>query len=381
MASPTALLQLALLAATLAAAPLLAWWLRRRRHSPRARLAALTVLTLFLTFDLIAFGAFTRLTDAGLGCPDWPGCYGQSNPLAAQTHIHGAETALPSGPVTWHKAWIEMVHRYLAMVVGLLIIATLVLSWRQRKTLPHTLAWPMATLAWVVAQGLFGKYTVTLKLYPAIVSLHLLGALMLLALLVVQQRHFDGRAWALTRGQRLGILAVLGLLTLQVALGAWVSTNYAVLACQTFPQCQPGQWWPAADWAQGFTLLRELGRAADGSFLPSEALVAIHLAHRSFALIVTLALAALVRALWQHPQTPVRRHARAMAALLGLQLATGLGNVVLTWPLLGAVCHTAGAAALVGVLVSLATSRPSPSRAPADAAARPSSLDTQLNTP
>jgi cytochrome c oxidase assembly protein subunit 15 len=351
-------LQLLLLAGTLAAIPLGGWWLKQRHAQPRARLAALTLLTLFLTFDLIAFGAYTRLTDSGLGCPDWPGCYGQSTPLSAHASIHSAEAAMPTGPVTWHKAWIEMLHRYLAMVVGALILTITALSWRHRHTLPHTLAWPACTTAWVVLQGLFGKYTVTWKLYPAIVSLHLLGAMALLALLVVQQRAFDGRDWRLRPSLHRSTVAVLLLLLVQVALGAWVSTNFAVLACQSFPQCQANIWWPEADWGQGFTLLRELGHDAQGGYISSQALVAIHLAHRAFALLAATGLASLAWALHRHGGAAVRSHARWLTALLLLQVATGTVNVVLSWPLLGALCHTAGAAALLAVLVSLAAPKP-----------------------
>jgi len=239
------------------------------------------------------------------------------------------------------------------MVVGALILVMAVLGWRQRRALPHGAVWPVFTLAWVLVQGLFGKYTVTLKLYPAIVTLHLLGALVLLGLLVMQWRSFQQRSPGLSPGLRRAAWGVLGLLVMQVALGAWVSTNYAVLACQDFPQCQAGQWWPAADWAQGFTLLRELGRAGHGDFLPAQALVAIHLAHRAFALVAAAGLAALAAALWRHADPLVRGHAKALAVLLLCQLASGLGNVVLSWPLLGALCHTAGAAALVAVMVSL----------------------------
>jgi len=267
---------------------------------------------------------------------------------------------MPSGPVTWHKAWIEMLHRYLAMVVGALILAISLLSWRHRQVLPHAMTWPAFTLFWVILQGLFGKYTVTWKLYPAIVSLHLLGAMVLLALLVVQQRAFGGRHWGLSVRQRLASGAVLGLLLVQVALGAWVSTNYAVLACQNFPQCQANTWWPEADWAQGFALLRELGRDAQGDYISSQALVAIHLAHRAFALLAAAGMATLAWVLRRHANRAVRSHAHWLLALLLLQVTTGTANVVLSWPLLGALCHTAGAAALVGVLVSLVVVVPSP---------------------
>ncbi|MEK8049849.1 COX15/CtaA family protein [Ideonella sp. DXS22W] len=352
------LLRLALMAGVGALLPLAWWWLRQRGADTRTRLAALTALTLFLTFDLIVFGAFTRLTDSGLGCPDWPGCYGEAHPLAAHEEILAAQTAMPTGPVTVAKAWIEMIHRYLAMVVGVLILVAAAVSWRARRALPHSPWWPVATLVWVIVQGLFGKYTVTLKLYPAIVTLHLLGAMVLLALLVQQHESFRDRPLlaASATGRRgpspwfAG--AVLAVVLVQVALGGWVSTNYAVMACSGFPTCN-GQWWPAADMAHGFTLLRELGRAGHGGFLPFEALVAIHLVHRAFALVAFAALLALAWVLHRHGGVAQRRYALALLALVLAQAGSGLSNVVLGWPIAGALAHSGGAAALVGVLTSL----------------------------
>ena len=345
------LLRLALTALVIALLPLAWWWLRQRQADVRSRLAVLSWLTLFLTFDLIVFGSFTRLTDSGLGCPDWPGCYGQANPLAAAEPISAAEAALPSGPVTHTKAWIEMIHRYLAMVVGVLILVAAWFGWRQRAQLPHSVGWPLATLAWVIVQGLFGKYTVTLKLYPALVTLHLLGGLLLLALLVRQCESFRQQTGGTPVKPR-SIVLVWVAVFIQAALGGWVSTNYAVLACTGFPQCN-GQWWPEMDAATGFELLRDLGRAADGRFLPVQALVAIQMAHRLFALVAVAAVLALALALWRTPSRLASRYAGALIALIGLQLVSGVTNVVLDWPLAAALMHSAGAAALVGVLTSL----------------------------
>ncbi len=348
------LLRLALLAGAVALPPLAWWWQSQRGATPNARLAALTTLTLFLTFDLIVFGAFTRLTDSGLGCPDWPGCYGQASPVGALDNIHAAQALLPSGPVTQAKAWIEMVHRYLAMAVGALILVAAVASWRAKAALPHSPWWASLTLGWVIVQGLFGKYTVTLKLYPAVVTLHLLGALVLLALLVLQQTSFRARPLVLHDGRRgsVWVAAVLGLVWCQIALGGWVSTNYAVLACTGFPACN-SQWWPAMDAVQGFTVLRELGRAGHGGYLNFDALVAIHMAHRIFAAVALVALVALALRLGREPRVRVRRYALALGGLLLWQAASGLSNVVLGWPIVAALAHSAGAAALVAVLTSL----------------------------
>jgi len=346
----TPTLRLALLVGLIALVPLVWLWLRQRGADTRARLAAITALTLFLTFDLVVFGSFTRLTDSGLGCPDWPGCYGEASPFGARDDIHAAQSAMPDGPVTWHKAWIEMIHRYLAMTVGALILVTTVASMAARKRLPHSLLWPLLTLVWVVVQGLFGRYTVTWKLYPAIVTLHLLGALLLLALLAIQHEAYRARPLAVAAGLRRFAAAALALLMLQIALGGWVSTNYAVLACNGFPDCN-GRWWPAMNFEEGFTLLRELGRAGHGGYLSFEALVAIQVAHRIGAVVATLALGVLAWRLWQHEA--LRRFGVALAALLVAQVASGLTNVVLDWPIVAALAHSAGAAALVLVLTLL----------------------------
>ena len=374
--SPT--LRLLMLAGLAALLPLSWWWLRQRGASVNRRLAALTALTVFLTFDLIVFGSFTRLTDSGLGCPDWPGCYGEASPLGARDDIHAAQSAMPSGPVTVTKAWIEMIHRYLAMTVGALILVAAAASWQARKTLPHSPWWATATLVWVIVQGLFGKYTVTLKLYPAVVTLHLLGAMVLLALLVLQHESFRNRPMAIRRSMaggrhaRVWVGATLAVLLVQIALGGWVSTNYAVLACSGFPACN-GQWWPAMDAGHGFTLLRELGRAGHGGFLPFDALVAIHMAHRLFAVVAVLALAALAGWLWRQGLPTTRRYAWAVLGLMAWQVASGLSNVVLGWPIVAALAHSGGAAVLVGVLISLwarvaansvDTAHPSPALAP-----------------
>src|SRR5881397_1699144 len=175
------LASIALVGVLLALLPVAWVWRRERGQGASARLSALTWLTLFLTFDLVLFGAFTRLTDSGLGCPDWPGCYGNASPLGAQSQIDAAQAAMPSGPVTHHKAWIEMVHRYLATGVGVLIAVLALFSWlaARGRHLPISPWWATATLAWVCVQGAFGALTVTMKLYPLIVTAHLLGGLVL----------------------------------------------------------------------------------------------------------------------------------------------------------------------------------------------------------
>lgn len=342
-------LELLAIATLLAGLVLALWWWRQRRTAVLSRHVALAALAAFITADLIVFGAFTRLTDSGLGCPDWPGCYGQASPLAAASAIDNAERTMPTGPVTVTKAWIEMIHRYLAMAVGALILALNVVLWRSRASLERAPLWAAAALAWVIVQGLFGKYTVTLRLYPAVVTAHLLGGMVLLALLVAQlQALRPSPPLAAARGAA----AVLGLLALQIALGGWVSSNYAVLACRGFPQCN-GQWWPEADYAQGFMLLRELGRAGSQGYVEFKALVAIQMVHRLVALAVCVAVIVLSARLWQGGATADRRAAIGLLSLLAVQMFSGLSNVLLDWPLLAALLHTAGAAALVALLTSL----------------------------
>lgn len=354
------LFHILLMGLAVALGPLFWLWLRSRKLSPAQRLRALTLLTLFVTFDLVLFGAFTRLTDSGLGCPDWPGCYGHSSPLGAQSAITLAQEAMPTGPVTHSKAWIEMLHRYMATGVGVLIVTLLVARWWEgRRSLANALPslwWPALTLLLVCLQGAFGALTVTMKLFPAVVTLHLLGALLLLAFLAAQASRYNSSVHAKVRvssGLYATTLLVGLLLILQITLGGWVSTNYAVLACQDFPACQ-GSWWPAMDFQQGFTVWRELGLTGEGNPINFTALTAIHYTHRLMAYLVLTAMIILAWCLYR--VHGLQRPARMIALLAGFQLLTGVSNVVLGWPLVAALAHTGGAAAMVMALVWVATS-------------------------
>ena len=314
-------------------------------------------ITVFLTFDLIMFGAFTRLTDSGLGCPDWPGCYGQANPFQAHADIKAAEIAMPTGPVTVMKAWIEMIHRYLAMGIGVLIIALLTISWRRwlqskRKDLKFSPYFPTLLLAFVCLQGAFGAWTVTMKLQPVIVTIHLLLGMALLGLLTWfgarQSDHLSVSPSA--AALRIPAALAIALLAMQIALGGWVSSNYAALACSDFPLCQ-GELFPQMDFANGFSLWRNLGMTSTGDYLPFHALTAIHWMHRAFAFVVfTLVALTALKAL---KIDGLQKNARWLLIVIALQFAIGVATVYMNLPLALAVAHNGGAALLVLLLVTL----------------------------
>ncbi len=354
------------------ALPALAWvWWRGRQLDTVGRLGLLTGVTLFLTIDLILFGVFTRLTDSGLGCPDWPGCFGKVSPIGARDYIAAAQAAFPLGPVTFPKAWIEMIHRYLATGVGVLILVMAFWSWRERDRIHVPVFWPMVTLFWVCLQGAFGALTVTMKLFPAIVTLHLLGGMVLLALLRLQGVRYQmgGMPGGVTTPlltlqptTRRWLWAMFAVVWMQIALGGWVSTNYAALACQDFPTCQ-GRWWPYMDFSTGFQIWRELGVQRSGYAIPFDALTAIHYTHRLGAYVVLAVLAMLAWQFWRVEGK--RSHALWLIALGSWQVLTGVSIVLREWPILIALSHSGGAAALVFILTGWLTATYPARRAPA----------------
>jgi len=320
-------------------------------------------VSVFLTFDLIVFGAFTRLTDSGLGCPDWPGCYGLANPFLAHAQIVAEEALRPTGPVTVFKAWVEMIHRYLAMAIGVLIVAMMAQAWYQwRKTRRAEYAplLPTVLFFFVCLQGAFGAWTVTLKLQPVIVTTHLLLGMGLLSLLVWyggRQNHLGASTRTVVsasppamRNIRLLAGASAALLLLQLALGGWTSTNYATLACTDFPLCG-GKLVPDMDFEHGFTLWRELGKTAAGHYLPFSALTAIHWVHRNVGLLVALVAGYTAWRAWEH--AALHKTARYIAITLVVQIASGIATIYLSFPLVIAVLHNAGAALLVLLLTML----------------------------
>jgi len=345
-------LQIALTALMVAVVPAMMVFLSKEKNKYRKLIA----LTVTLTFELIMFGAFTRLTDSGLGCPDWPGCYGQSNPLQSHAAIRAAEIAMPTGPVTLQKAWIEMVHRYLAMSVGILIIAQMTIAWVRRRQLASSPWLATFLLFFVCLQGAFGAWTVTLKLQPVIVTTHLILGMGLLALLSasLEQQSAVPAGGLIAAADRKRMLwpASLALLLVfvQISLGGWVSTNYAALACQDYPMCN-GQVIPVMDFEHGFSLWRQLGQTASGDYLPFNALVAIHWVHRNFALLVVAV--CLWAALRARKIVGLEKLGRNILLAIIAQFIIGISTVFFSWPLLLAVLHNGMAAMLVLLLTML----------------------------
>ncbi len=314
----------------------------------------LILAALIITFIVVPLGAYVRLSNAGLGCPDWPGCYGKITPHHAADAIDAALKTRPEGVVSHAKAWKEMVHRYFAGTLGLLILSIFIAAWRRRKLSHSSLLLPLALLAVVVFQALLGMWTVTKLLKPVIVSAHLLGGMTTLALLVwLWRREFTpSRQAYFAPVTHLRTAAMLGLLLVifQIALGGWVSANYAALACTDFPTCQ-GVWLPAMDFEHAYTLRRNLGETASGDLLPLTALTAIHWTHRLMALIVSLYLIWLASRLIKIPG--YAGIAGMLLAALALQVTLGISNVLFSLPLPVAVAHNAGAALLLAGMVML----------------------------
>ncbi|WP_277373403.1 COX15/CtaA family protein [Pseudomonas sp. AA-38] len=313
---------------------------------PGYRLALFATL---LAAVVVLLGAYTRLTHAGLGCPDWPGCYGFLGVPMSEHKQALAESRFPEAPVEVAKGWAEMIHRYFAGALGLVILALAIKAVRLRHQPQQPLKLPLAILALVIMQAAFGMWTVTLKLWPQVVTAHLLGGFATLSLLALLTLRLSGRFAPLQVSPRLRALAAACLLLVigQITLGGWVSSNYAAVACVDLPTCH-GQWWPAMDFGKGFHLTQHIGPNYLGGQLDSEARTAIHMSHRIGALLVTLALLVLA---WRLHTAHLSRLACLVLVALAAQVSLGIANVLLHLPLLVAVAHNAGGAALLLTLV------------------------------
>ncbi len=320
------------------------------------RLAAVATI---VAATVVVLGAFTRLSDAGLGCPDWPGCYGHLLWPDEAHEIARAEERFPGSKVEQDKTWPEMVHRYFATALGMLIVGLAFMAWRYRDTMAFPFRLPLLLLFLVVWQGLFGMWTVTLKLWPQVVTLHLLGGISTFSLIFLLALRLSDDRWVLMESswQKLKkykpwLIGGVVILFFQIALGGWLSSNYAAFACGDFPKCQ-GQWLPAMEVAGGFNILQSVGPNYLGGLMTSEARVAIHFVHRVGALVTSIYLFGFCLGLFFVGDRRVSRMAIIIFSALLVQVGLGISNVLLAIPLLVAVLHNAGAALLMLTLVTL----------------------------
>lgn len=318
------------------------------QRSPRP-VFFLAAAAVALAVVVVALGALTRLMDAGLGCPDWPGCYGHIGVPSSPGELAAAAAAFPWAPVEAEKAWMEMVHRYAATALGIVILGILALALRRR--LPWRL--PAALTVLVVGQGAFGAWTVTMKLWPQVVTAHLLGGFATLAALWWLALALRPATWQAPPRHRPLAIAAVAVVVVQAGLGGWLTANYAGLACPDFPTCH-GQWLPSMDFAAGFDLAQAVGPNYLGGLLDSDARVAIHFAHRLGAIAVLVVVGALA---WRLGRRPM---AWTLGGVLAAQLGLGAANVLLALPLSVAVLHNVGAAALLLALLCVlyATAQP-----------------------
>lgn len=313
----------------------------------------LALLSTLLAVCVVSVGAYVRLSDAGLGCPDWPGCFGTMTVPESETAIKQAQMAFPDSDFDHGKAWKEMLHRYLAGSLGLLILMLCVLGWRARRLLQVSPWTPTLLLGLVTFQALLGMWTVTMLLKPAVVTAHLLGGMATLALLTwITHRHWGvvSRRFVPGGGLRVAIRAGVLVLFAQILLGGWTSTNYAALACTDFPTCH-GRWLPQMDFSNAFHWIRELGESIDGTPLELPALTAIQWSHRIGALVLLAYFGLLAWRLLRLEY--MRRVGLLLGFLLLLQIGIGIANLLLHLPLVLAVAHNLGAALLVMTVMVL----------------------------
>ncbi|MBC7756288.1 MAG: COX15/CtaA family protein [Bdellovibrio sp.] len=311
----------------------------------------LTVIAACLALFVVVLGAYVRLSDAGLGCPDWPGCYGTLTVPQSESALLHAQIAYPDSPVEHPKAWKEMIHRYFAGALGVLVAAIFVLGWRARKHI-NVSPWLTTFLAaLIVMQAAFGMWTVTMKLMPLVVTTHLMGGMSTLALLAWmahRQRGLWSARYLQAESLRPWVRGALLVIFAQIFLGGWTSTNYAWSACTDFPTCH-GAWFPNMDFANAFDWVRELGLDAKGNTLQLTAYTAIQWTHRVGALVTFLYLGWLGLRLLKEPQ--LKKLAHIMLGLLAIQIALGVATLLLHLPLVLAVGHNMVAALLLTTIV------------------------------
>lgn len=316
------------------------------------QLRRLATAALVLSFAVILLGAYTRLTDAGLGCPDWPGCYGRLVLPAQTPDLLTAQQQYPDVPLESHKAWTEMAHRYAAGFLALLIVGIGIYAWRYRRQGAPT-GIPLILLGLVGCQAALGMWTVTLKLLPIVVMGHLLGGVLIFAHLVYLNLLLWSPARAAQSQWRFWLDLAVVVVFCQIALGGWVSSNYAGLACVGFPQCN-GQWFPSMAWQKGFQLWSSIGANHQGGLLDSASRVTIQMTHRFGAYVTVFYLVSLSVILgWKIRYVAVQRALSAVLVLVIIQVTLGMGNVFYLLPLWMAVAHNGIAGLLFAAVLML----------------------------
>lgn len=327
-----------------------------RNRKPGFRLA---LIACALAVVVVGLGAFTRLVHAGLGCPDWPGCYGHVWAPLADHEIEAANAAHPEMPVQHDKTWPEMVHRYFAGSLVILTLAILIVAIKHRHKPAQPLKLPVFILAFILLQAAFGMWTVTLKLWPQVVTAHLLGGFAMLSMLWLLMLRLDNQTWQLNARDvgrvaalRPWVLFGLIVVVLQITLGGWTTSNYAALACSDFPTCHE-HWLPPMDFSEGFNVLQHIGPNYLGGVMDNTARVAIHFMHRLGALITALYTLVLAWRLFRLEFMETRRIALVLVGILIAQLGLGISNVVYGLPLAVAVAHNLTGALLLLAFVTL----------------------------
>ena len=313
-----------------------------------------------LAYVVILLGAYTRLADAGLGCPDWPGCYGHVGVPKHVDDVAAANQAYPERPVEAAKAWKEMIHRYFASTLGLMIFAIGIIAIKKRKESNHAFKLPLFLMALVVFQGMLGMWTVTIKLNPTIVMSHLMGGMTTLSILwwltLRSGRLFKTEQIKNLNMSALKTPALIGLVVVvfQVMLGGWTSSNYAALHCVEFPTCTGGEYLPTMNFSEGFTLWHGTEKNFEFGIMSNEARIAIHTTHRIGAVVTALFVIWLgLKLLLTSAYKPLKNAGIALLAVVTLQFILGVSNVVLSLPLLVAVAHNGGGALLILAMVTL----------------------------